>query len=140
VLSNEQLKSIVDAVTKDAESMRRIDSNLDNILPDAWGLAGSFRNSGYIAEWMATLGYSGDASEPEFENRICTGISRQTAEAIKKKIDANAPGFEDIVSVETYDRNVFGTSHTGTKITTSDGQEHVLDWHQTLNAERRTDY
>jgi len=134
MLTTQQLEAILGAVTKDAEAGRRIDSNLDNIFPDSWGLAGGSRNMGYVLGNIFSGGLWGDPSEPEFANRVCTGIADATAASIQKSIDAKAPGFEGM-TVTTIDRKVDGTHHTATQITTADGQVQVLDWHQTLSAE-----
>jgi hypothetical protein len=134
-LSKNDLQRIIEAVTKDAESMGRIDSNLDGILPDSLGMAGNTRNAGYVLMNTLTGGYAADPSDPEYANRVCTGIANATSETIQRQIDQGAKGFENLASATTIDRVVNGTDHTATQVTTKDGQVHVLDWHQTLNAD-----
>ena len=134
-MSKEDAKAIVTLISKDLESNKRITSIIDNILPDTWGGAGFVRNAGYVLGNMFSLGYWGDASEKEFADRVCTGISNATSQAIIKAIESSNPFFRNIKSAVTVDRQLNGTAHTATGIVMTNKSEHVFDWHATLSAD-----
>ena len=47
-MKSSDLARILELVKKDPEVLRRLESNLDDILPDKWGIAGGIRNFGYV--------------------------------------------------------------------------------------------
>lgn len=128
-------ESIVNLICNDADSIKRIDSNIDGVLPDSWGISGSLRNWGYVLGGMATFGYWGDPTEEEFADRVCTGIADATSQAINRAIKAVDPKLRSIKKATTVSRNRLGTAHTATVVIMIDDAEHVFDWHATLSAE-----
>ena len=74
------LKAIMDHLKKDPEVAARVNSFLDDILPDSWGQAGNLRNWGYILSGE-------DASDPEIAAKVCYGISKITSEKIREEIE-----------------------------------------------------
>lgn len=126
--------AIADIVANDPEASKRIDSNIDAIVPASWGIAGSIRNWGYVALFMGTFGKYGDASEPEFANRVCTGISNAASDALTRARRRNDARVRRLVSAEPVSRVRDGTDHTAVQLKMLDGQDHVVDWHATLDA------
>lgn len=119
-LSKKTAQAVIDAVTKDTESRRRIDSVL-SYLPDGLGIAGSIRNIGImLKDW--------NADDVESANHVCTGIADATEAAIKK---AKIPEISEVGTADRVYRSVY---HTATLIKTNDGGEYVFDWHATLNS------
>jgi hypothetical protein len=119
-------------VAADPESAKRIDSDFAALLPASWGIAGGVRNAGYVALYMATFGKYGDASEKEFADRVCVGIADATAAAINRAIANKDRRVRRILQATTVDRVLRSVVHTATRIVMNDSQEHVLDWHATL--------
>jgi len=130
-----EAQNITTVVAKDAESKKRIDSNIDEIIPASWGIAGGLRNAGYVALGMVTLGYYADPSEPEFANRVCTGISDGASEALNRAVKAKVASVRRLSGATPIDRMLNGVAHTAVQLTMDDRQKHVFDWHATLDAE-----
>lgn len=131
-MNNLDLTKVLELVKNDPEVLKRLESYLDDVLPDSWGIAGSLRNIGYIMTLK-------DPSEPEIENKVCTGISRAVAEVIQKQIKAGNPDFINFEMANTVDRDmdtIIGKiAHTATVIKMKNGESFVLDYHHTLNIE-----
>ena len=53
----------------ETEAVKRIDSNIDEVVPASWGVAGGIRNAGYVLLNMVTFGTYADPTDPEFANR-----------------------------------------------------------------------
>jgi len=134
VLTVDEAKSIAKIVSNDPEASKRIDSNIDGIIPASWGIAGGVRNAGYVALGMLTFGKYADPTEPEFANRVCTGISDAASNAISKYI-GKKPELRNVASVNPISRILNGVDHTAVQIAMQDGQLHVFDWHATLDAD-----
>ena len=133
MMSKEDAKAIVDVVSSDPEAVKRIDSNIDALIPPSWGLAGGIRNAGYVALNMVTFGAYGDPTDEEFANRVCTGIADGTSTAINKAVKAKDARLRRVAGASTVDRSYRGIAHTATSVTMIDGQAHVIDWHATLD-------
>jgi len=134
MLTVTEAKEITLLVARDAESSKRIDSNIDAIIPASWGIAGGLRNLAYVGLWMGTLGHYGDASEPEFANRVCTGISDAASIAINKNVASKEARASRVTKAEPVGRVLNGIDHTAVQVRMSDGQKHIFDWHATLDA------
>jgi hypothetical protein len=133
MIKPEDLKAITDLLKNDPEVVERIDSFLDEILPDSWGWAGNIRNIGFMASLR-------DPSELETYSKVCTGIAKITSEKIQEEIGKGNPAFSHLKSSTFIDRNtswpIIGrVAHTATSVTTKDGETFVLDYHHTLNQE-----
>ena len=82
MLTIDDATHIAAIVSVDAEASKRIDSNIDGLIPASWGVSGGLRNAGYVALGMVSFGMLGDPTEPEYANRVCTGISDAASAAI----------------------------------------------------------
>ena len=135
MLSRTEANDFAVIVANDPEASKRIDSNLDGFFPASWGVAGGFRNAGYVALGMASLGRHGDPTEPEYANRVCTGISDASSAALNAAVARGDARVRTLVSAVPISRLLDGVDHTAVQVTMRDGQRHVLDWHATLDAE-----
>lgn len=135
MLTVEDAKNIAATVSADPEASKRIDSSIDAIVPASWGIAGGLRNAGYVAMGMVTFGKYADPTEPEFANRVCTGISDAASSALNKAIAKGDPRLRNLKGVVPISRILNGTDHTAVQIEMQDGQQHVFDWHATLDAD-----
>lgn len=126
--------AICDVVAKDPEASKRIASDIASLLPARWGISGGLRNAGYVALGMVTLGNYGDPSEPEFANRVCTGISDACSNAIIAAVKAKDPLLRRVKTATPVSRVLRGVDHTAVRITMIDDQNHMFDWHATLEA------
>lgn len=126
---------ITAVVASDAEATKRIESNIDDLIPAAWGIAGGLRNAGYVALGMVTLGRYGDPTEPEVANRVCTGISDAAANAIHRAKAKPDPRLRRVKAALPISRVLGGVDHTAVQVEMLDGKAHVFDWHATLDAE-----
>jgi hypothetical protein len=133
MLTRADAQAIVDVVAADPEAVKRIDSNIDGLVPASWGVAGGLRNAGYVALNMVTFGGYADPTEKEFADRVCTGIADATSAAINKAVKAKDARLRRVAAAATVDRNHRATAHTATSVTMIDGQIHVIDWHATLD-------
>ncbi len=114
----------MDAVARDAECIRRINSWLAPLIPDRLGIAGSVRNIGKMGLDLFNPRYGGPtAEETKF---VCVGIAEATAAAINA---ARVPG---VVKASDVDRTHWGTYHVATLIHLSSGGAVVFDWHANL--------
>lgn len=134
MITVEEAKNLVVVVSTDPEASKRIDSNIDGIVPASWGIAGGLRNAGYVALGMITLGKLGDPTDAEYANRVCTGISDAASAAINKAITRQDARVRTIKIAMPVSRILNGTDHTAVQIDVLDGQQHVIDWHATLDA------
>jgi hypothetical protein len=134
VLTVNDAKLIAAVVTADAEASKRIDSNFSGLIPASWGVAGGIRNAGYVALGMVTLGQYADPSEPEFANRVCTGISDAATNALNRAIAKADARLRNVKGAVPISRVLNGIDHTAVQIEMRDGQQHVFDWHATLDA------
>jgi hypothetical protein len=135
VLTVEQAKSVAAVVAIDPEASNRIDSDIDSLVPASWGIAGGLRNAGYVALGMVSLGKYGDPTDAEYANRVCTGISDAASAAINKAVGRKDARLRTIKSAVPISRVLNGTDHTAVQVDVLDGQQHVFDWHATLDAE-----
>ena len=135
MLTTADAKAIAAVVAADPEASKRIDSNIDGIIPASWGISGGIRNAGYVALGMVSLGYYGDPSEKEFADRVCTGISDAAAAAINSAVAAKDARLRNVLSASAISRVHRSVDHTATRIQMVDKQEHVFDWHATLDAD-----
>ena len=55
--------AVADVVAKDPEASKRIDSNIDGLIPASLGLSGGLRNAGYVALGILSLGHAGDPTD-----------------------------------------------------------------------------
>jgi len=133
MLTKEEAKNITEVVAKDPEAKKRIVSNIDGIIPASWGISGGLRNAGYVALGMVTLGKYGDPSEPEYANRVCTGISDAATAALNKAVKSKLAKVRNLVEAVAISRTLNGTAHTAVQLSMKDGQKHVFDWHATLD-------
>jgi hypothetical protein len=136
-LTKDEVAEMVQAVANDNESVRRIHEGtvVADILPDAIGLNGSVRNWGYVACGMVTFGKACSPLNEEYANKVCTGISSATADAISAAVQCRVALVSRVAKVTTISRVGFlGTDHTATHIFMTDGTEYVLDFHATLNS------
>lgn len=133
MLSRNEARAICAIVASNPEANRRIDSNIDGLIPASWGAAGSIRNLGYVVLGMATLGMYADPSDKEFADRVCTGISDATAAAINAAVARKDARVRNVVSAVPISRVFRGVDHTATRVQMLDGQQHVIDWHATLD-------
>ena len=122
-------------VAKDPEASKRIDSNLDGLVPASWGIAGGLRNAGYVALGMVTFGKLGDPTEPEYANRVCTGISDASSTALNNAVAKDDARVRNLLSAVPISRALNGIDHTAVQVVMRDGQKHVFDWHATLDAD-----
>lgn len=127
-----EAKELVAVVAGDVEAARRIDSNIDAIVPASWGLAGGIRNAGYVALGMVSLGTLGDPTHPEYANRVCTGISDAASPALNRAVAKKDPRVRRLRASVAISRLLNGVDHTAVQIDLDDGQKHVIDWHATL--------
>lgn len=134
MLTISDAKSIANVVIRDSESSKRISSDVASMLPSSWGIAGGLRNAGYVALGMATLGNYGDPSEAEFADRVCTGISDACSAAINAAVAAKDPSVRRVARATPISRVYRGVDHTAVQIAMIDKQNHVFDWHATLEA------
>jgi hypothetical protein len=135
MMTKEDAKAIVDVVSTDPEAVKRIDSNIDAIVPASWGIAGGIRNAGYVALNVVTFGAYADPTEEEFANRVCTGIANATSDAINRAVRAKDARLRRVAAASVVNRTYRGTDHTATSVAMIDGQIHVIDWHATLDQE-----
>lgn len=135
MLGRAETDEIAAVVAKDPEASKRTDSNLNAVLPASWGVAGGFRNAGYVALGMVTLGRLGDPTEPEYANRVCTGISDASSNALNAAVTKRDARVRNIVQTVPISRVLDGVDHTAVQLVMRDGQKHVFDWHATLEAE-----
>ena len=133
MMTRTDAQGVVDIVAADPESNRRIDSNIDGIIPASWGIAGGLRNAGYVALYMASFGRFGDPTEVEYADRVCTGIADATSNAINKAVKDRDARVRRVRSAGVVDRARYGTAHPATSVMMVDGQTHVIDWHSTLD-------
>lgn len=134
MMTKSEAVAIADVISTDPEASKRIDSCIPSMVPDSWGISGGIRNAGYIALEIVTLGKMADPTEKEYADRVCTGISDSTAAAINAAVAGNDPRLRNVLGADAISRNLHGVVHYATKIKMRDGQEHVFDWHSTLNA------
>lgn len=127
MLSKIQARLICIIVASDPEARKRIDSNIPNIMPSRWGVSGSLRNWGYVA-------IGADASEAEYADRVCTGISDACSAAINGAVKAKDARVRSVKHAVPVSRVRFGVDHTAVRITMTDDQNHMFDWHATLEA------
>jgi hypothetical protein len=135
MLTVEEATGICGVVASDPESSKRIDSDLDSLVPASWGIAGGLRNAGYVALGMVTFGRYGDPTEPEFANRVCTGISDAASLALNRAAARGDARLRNLQGATPVSRILKGVDHTAVQIEMKDGQKHVLDWHATLDAQ-----
>lgn len=135
MLSTAQAKQITQVVASDPEASKRIDSDIDGLVPASWGIAGGLRNAGYVALGMVTLGKYGDPTEPEFANRVCTGISDAASNALNRAVAAKDARVRTLKLASPVSRVLDGVDHTAVQLQMQDGQQHVFDWHATLDAD-----
>lgn len=135
MLTVDQASSITGVVATDPEASKRIDSNLDALIPAGWGIAGGLRNAGYVALGMVTFGKYGDPTEPEYANRVCTGISDAASSALNRAVAQQDARVRNLKGAAPISRVLNGTDHTAVQVEMRDGQKHVFDWHATLDAE-----
>jgi hypothetical protein len=124
-LSKGTAQKIVDAVSQDSESQKRIGSSLATVLPDGWGVTGALRNWGLVLSGQ-------DPTEKEIADIVCTGIADATSAAITSALKGEKP-LTEVAGATTVSRRVWGTDHTATLIKMADKSEYVFDWHATLN-------
>jgi hypothetical protein len=132
MMTRADAQAVVDIVAADPESNRRIDSNIDGLIPASWGVAGGVRNAGYVALYMASFGRFGDPTDVEYADRVCTGIADATSKAIDKAVQNRDARVRRVRRAGVVDRTRYGTAHTATSVMMIDGQTHVIDWHATL--------
>lgn len=135
MLSKIDARNIADIVAKDPEASKRIASNIDEVIPASWGIAGGIRNAGYVALGIVTFGNYGDPTDPEYANRVCTGISDAASAALNKAVKSKIASLRNLIVATPISRELRGVAHTAVQLTMRDGQKHVADWHATLNAE-----
>jgi len=135
MLTIEEATNIATVVSNDPEASKRIDSNIDGLIPASWGISGGLRNAGYVAMGMVTLGNYADPSEPEFANRVCTGISDAASAALNRSVAIGNARLQSIKSAVPISRLLSGVDHTAVQVEMQDGQKHVFDWHATLDAD-----
>lgn len=134
MLTLEEAKNLVAVVAGDPEATKRIDSNIDAIIPASWGIAGGLRNAGYVALGMVSLGSLGDPTDPEYANRVCTGISDAASSALNRAIAKKDARVRRLKAAVPISRVLNSIDHTAVQIDLDDGQRHVIDWHATLDA------
>ena len=134
MLTVDEAKSMCAVVAGDPEASKRIDSNLDGLVPAAWGIAGGLRNAGYVALGLVTGGVLGDPTEPEYANRVCTGISDAASDALNRAIAKRDARVRNLERASPISRVTNGIDHTAVQVAMKDGQKHVFDWHATLDA------
>lgn len=126
MLTKATAQAIIDVVKVDPDSKKRIDSNIDNVLPDHWGLSGSMRNIGYVI-------LNEDPTEKDIADRVCTGITEATSRAITKAIRAKDARLSKVKSAGEVARTHNLTYHVATYVAMQDTTVYVFDWHQTLS-------
>ena len=124
-----ELTKILKRLKDNPEILRILDTDLDDVLPDKLGWAGTIRNAIY------RLQYLGDDKPLEVEERICTGIAFWVKTVVDKEIKARNPDFINIESVYIEERIINGWHHTTSVLKMKNGETFVLDYHQTLNPE-----
>ena len=134
MLTIDDATHIAAIVSVDAEASKRIDSNIDGLIPASWGVSGGLRNAGYVALGMVSFGTLGDPTEPEYANRVCTGISDAASAAINRAIAAKDARLRNVNGAVPVGRVLGGVDHTAVQVQMQDGQQHVFDWHATLDA------
>ena len=135
MLNHTDAKAIAARVAADPEASKRINSNIDAVIPASWGMAGGLRNAGYVVLGMATGYRMGDPTEPEYANRVCTGISDAAVAAINAGVNSRLAPLRRVRQALQVDRDLDGTAHTAVRVEMIDGQCHVFDWHATLDAD-----
>tara|TARA_B100001105_G_scaffold108244_2_gene86747 strand:- start:957 stop:1508 length:552 start_codon:yes stop_codon:yes gene_type:complete len=135
MLTVEEAENLTSVVAKDPEASKRIDSGIDNFLPAAWGVAGGLRNAGYVALGMVSFGAWGDPTEPAYANRVCTGISDAASAALNVAVSKKEARVRRLKGAAPISRVLNGVDHTAVQVSVDDGQQHVFDWHATLDAD-----
>lgn len=135
MLNRTEAQAIAALIAADPEASKRIDSNIEAVIPASWGLAGGLRNAGYVALGMLSLGRLADPSEPEYANRVCTGISDAAVAAIHAAVKSRQAALRRVREAQQVDRDLHGVAHTAVRVEMIDGQFHVFDWHATLDAD-----
>lgn len=133
-LSVETARKLVDVVSKDQESRRRVDSWIRWFAvtqqghgPSSAGVAGVIRNFA-----MAAVNMDPSERDSNAFRWSCDGIAEATAIAINKAIQLDRKRFSGIVSAEEQARKE-GYSHTGTLINLEGGSRYVFDWWKSLD-------
>lgn len=132
MLTIQEAKELAAVVAGDREAAKRIDSNIDAVIPASWGIAGGIRNAGYVALGMVSLGSLGDPADPEYANRVCTGISDAASAALNRAVSKKDARVRRLRAAVAISRVLNGVDHTAVQIELDDGQKHVIDWHATL--------
>ena len=112
MLNHTDAKAIAARVAADPEASKRINSNIDAVIPASWGVAGGLRNAGYVVLGMATGYRLGDPTEPEYANRVCTGISDAAVAAINAGVNSRLAPLRRVRQALQVDRDLDGTAHT----------------------------
>lgn len=138
MLTVEQTRNIIFIVASDPEASKSIESNIDAIVPAFLGIAGGIRNVGYLVLDAVDRVVLGDQHDPEYgkyANRACGGIADAASNALWRAIKNRDARVRDLKSAQSVHRILLANYHVAVRIDMQDGQSHVIDWHETLDAD-----